>query len=99
MNLQTLHQKPELASATTECCLCDAGMASGLEHRLVAQHGGAGVLQAAICSQCDATLGRVVDIFGSKLTFVIQQHPQHVDDLVGGPLARTAFARTHAHPA
>ena len=99
MNLQTPHQKSEVASATTECCLCHASMARGLEHRLVAHHGSSGVLQAAICSKCDDVLGRVVDMFGAKLTFVIQQHPQHVDDLVGGPSVRTALARSHAHPA
>ena len=99
MHLRTLHQKPEVASATTECCLCRASMARGLEHRLVAHHGGTGVLRAAICSKCDDMLGRVVDMLGSNLTFVIQQHPQHVDDLVGGPSARTAFARSHAYPA
>jgi hypothetical protein len=98
MNVQTLQRTPAAIAGTTECCLCNARIAPGSELRLVAHARATSGLQSAICSRCSNVLGRVADIIGPELTLLIQQHPQHVDTLIGGPSARTACARTHADP-
>ena len=96
MKLLTLQRQAPVAPDAAECRLCDAPIAGTLQDHLLAGQPGTTRLEAAICQRCGAGLRRLVEIFGPELCFVVQDHRQAVERLIGGPAARKAIARSQA---
>jgi hypothetical protein len=96
MKLLTLHRQAPVAPDVAQCRLCDASIAGTLQDHLLAGQPGTNRLEAAICQRCGEALRRLVEVFGPELCFVVQEHRQAVDRLIGGPSARNAIARTQA---
>ena len=92
MKMLTLHRQAPVAPGATRCRLCDAPIAGTLQDHLLAGQPGTTQLEAAICPRCGETLRRLVEIFGPELCFVLHEHRQAVDHLIGGPAARTTVA-------
>jgi hypothetical protein len=102
MKTLTLHRQAPVAPGVARCRLCDAPIAGTLQDHLLAGQPGTSQLEAAICPRCGEALRRLVELYGPELCFVIHEHRQAVDRLIGGPAARSAVARTpsnHADPA
>src|ERR671938_1953463 len=99
MTLLTLHRQAPVAPDVARCRLCDAPIAGTVQDHLLAGQPGATQLAAAICPRCGAGLRRLVEIFGPELCFVVQDHRQAVERLIGGPAARKAIARSQAERA
>ena len=101
MTLLTLQQQAPVAPDAATCRLCDAPIAGTVQDHLLAGQPGLTHLEAAICQHCGEGLRRVVEVFGPELCVMVQQHPQAVDGLIGGPAARSVLARSpgdHADP-
>ncbi|MBV9172205.1 MAG: hypothetical protein JOZ81_19200 [Chloroflexi bacterium] len=96
MKLLTLHRQAPVAPDAAQCHLCDAPIAGTLQDHLLAGQPGTSRVDAAICQRCGEALRRLVETFGPELCFMIQEHRQAVERLIGGPSARTAIARTQA---
>jgi hypothetical protein len=96
MTLLTLQRQAPVAPAAAQCRLCDAPIAGTLQDHLLAGQPGTTRLEAAICQRCGEGLRRLVEVFGSQLCFVVQDHRQAVERMVSGPAARQAVARTQA---
>jgi hypothetical protein len=96
MKLLTLHRQAPVAPDAAQCRLCDAPIAGTLQDHLLVGQPGTTHLEAAICHRCGEVVRRVVDLFGPELCFVVQEHQQPVERLIGGPAARNAIARTQA---
>src|SRR5919202_5002199 len=96
MELLTLHRQAPVAPDAAQCRLCDAPIAGTLQDHLLAGQPGTTQLEAAICPRCGEGLRRLVEAFGPELCFVIQEHRQAVERLIGGPAARKAIARRQA---
>ena len=96
MTLLTLHRQAPVAPGAAQCRLCDAPIAGTLQDHLLAGQPGTNHVEAAICQRCGEALRRLVELFGPEVTFVIQEHRQRVERLIGGPAARNAIARTQA---
>ena len=96
MKLLTLHRQAPVAPGAAQCRLCDAPIAGTLQDHLLAGQPGTNHVEAAICQRCGEALRRLVELFGPEVTFVIQEHRQPVERLIGGPAARNAIARTQA---
>lgn len=94
--LLTLHRQAPVAPDAAQCRLCDAPIAGTLQDHLLAGQPGTTQLEAAICPRCGAVLRRLVEVFGPELCFVVQDHRQAVECLIGGPAARQASARSQA---
>jgi hypothetical protein len=99
VKLITLHRQAPIAPDAAQCRLCDAPIAGTLQDHLLAGEPGTAQLEAAICQHCGETLGRLVEVFGPALSFVVRERPQAVASLIGGPAARNALARTQADQA
>jgi hypothetical protein len=96
MKLLTLYRQAPVAPDAAQCRLCDAPIAGTLQDHLLAGQPGTTHLEAAICARCGEGLHRLVEVFGPELCFVIQEHRQAVERLIGGPAARQAIARSRA---
>jgi hypothetical protein len=96
MKLLTLHRQAPVAPDAATCRLCDARIAGTLQDHLLVGQPGTNRVEGAICRRCGEALRRLVDLFGPEVTFVVQEHGQAVERLIGGPAARTALARTQA---
>ena len=96
MKLLTLQRQAPVAPEAAACRLCDAPIAGTLQDHLLSGQPGAAQVEVAICQRCGEALRRLVEFFGPELSFVIQEHRQAVDRLIGGPAARNAIARTQA---
>lgn len=102
MKTLTLHRQAPVAPGVAQCRLCDAPIAGTLQDHLLAGQPGTSQLEAAICPRCGEALRRLVELYGPELCFVLHEHRQAVDRLIGGPAARSAVARTpadHVDPA
>src|SRR5919199_6280573 len=96
MKTLTLHRQAPVAPGVARCRLCDAPIAGTLQDHLLAGQPGTTQLEAAICPRCGEALRRLVEVFGPELCFVVQERPQAVDGLIGGPAARNALAHIPA---
>ena len=96
MKLLTLHRQAPVALGAAQCRLCDAPIAGTLQDHLLAGQPGVSQLEAAICQRCGEALRRLVEIFGPDLSFVVREHGQAVDRLIGGPATRSEIARKPA---
>jgi hypothetical protein len=96
MKMLTLHRQAPVAPDAAQCRLCDAPIAGTLQDHLLEGQPGANRVEAAICQRCGEALRRLIDLFGPELCFVLQDHRQPVDRLIGGPAARNSVARAQA---
>jgi hypothetical protein len=96
MKLLTLQRQAPVVPEAATCRLCDAPIAGTLQDHLLVGQPGTNRVEAAICPRCGEALRRLVEVFGPELCFVVQEHHQAVERLIGGPAARTALARTQA---
>jgi hypothetical protein len=98
MKTLTLHRQAPVAPGVAECRLCDAPIAGTLQDHLLAGQPGTSQLDAAICPRCGEAVARLVELYGPELCFVVHEHRQAVERLIGGPAARSAVARAPASP-
>jgi hypothetical protein len=96
MKLLTLQRQAPVAPDAATCRLCDAPITGTLQDHLLTGQPGLSRLEAATCQRCGEALRRVIEVFGPELCFVVQEHRQSVDRLIGGPAARNASARSQA---
>jgi hypothetical protein len=87
MTLLTLQRQAPVAPAAAQCRLCEAPIAGTLQDHLLAGQPGTTRPETAICQRCGAVLRRLVEVFGPQLCFVVEDHRQAVECLIGGPAA------------
>jgi hypothetical protein len=99
MTLVTLHRRAPVAPGVTCCQLCDLSIeGSYQDHLQDGQPGTAGV-NGVICTRCGEALSRMVSLYGSDLSFLVQHDRPAVSNFIGGPAARPALARASADSA
>jgi len=94
MKLLTLQRQAPVAPGADQCRLCDAPIAGMLQDHLLVGQPGTTRLEASICQGCGQALYRLIEAFGPKLTFVVQERPQPVHTLIGGPAERGRVAQS-----
>jgi hypothetical protein len=96
MQLVTLQRRAPVAPGAAQCRLCDAPIAGTFQDHLLVGQPGVAHLEAAICPRCGEAVRRLAELCGPDLSVLVQDHPQSVESLIGGPAARTTLTRAPA---
>jgi hypothetical protein len=93
MKVITLKRQAPVAPGAATCRLCDARVDGSFQDHLLAGPPGLAHAEAVICPRCGEAVRRLVALFGSELSLIVQEQEPRLETRVGGPARRTTAAR------